>query len=76
MEYLHDLNPQEPLAVRPRQAAALLGISERTLWSWTKDGIIPAVRVGRLVLYPVEQLRAWLHERSAADHVASEGVQP
>jgi hypothetical protein len=41
-----------------------LGISARHLWQLTKDGHIPCVRVGsgkrKTVLYPVEQLQAWL----------------
>lgn len=50
----------QPLALRPREAAKALGISERLLWSKTNCGEIPHVRVGRSVLYPVEQLRQWL----------------
>ena len=49
-----------PLAVRPREAAKLLGISERLLWSKTNVGEIPHVRVGKAVLYPVDLLRDWL----------------
>jgi excisionase family DNA binding protein len=53
------------LALRPREAAKALGVSERTLWSWTGDGLIPCVRIGtgRTVLYPVEMLRRWLEEQ-------------
>jgi len=57
-------NTPPALALRPREAAKALGISARTLWTWTKSGLLPCVRVGRgrrqVVLYPVEQLRAWL----------------
>jgi excisionase family DNA binding protein len=53
-----------PLAIRPREAARRLGISERTLWEWTKRGLIPHVRIGtgkRLTtLYSVPQLESWL----------------
>jgi excisionase family DNA binding protein len=52
------------LALRPREAAKALGISTRLLWQLTKDGTIPCVRVGsgkrKTVLYPVDQLQAWL----------------
>lgn len=51
----------EPLAVGPREAARLLGFSERTLWSRTAPrGDIPAVYVGRKVLYHVADLVDWL----------------
>lgn len=38
----------------------MLGISERLLWTWTNAGVIPHVRIGTRVLYPVDQLREWL----------------
>jgi excisionase family DNA binding protein len=49
-----------PLSVRPKEAARALGISERLLWSWTQNHQIPHVRVGGVVLYPVEELQRWL----------------
>jgi hypothetical protein len=38
----------------------MLGISERLLWTWTNAGVIPHVRIGTRVVYPVDQLREWL----------------
>lgn len=59
-----------PLALRPREAAKALGISPRHLWQLTKDGHIPAVRVGsgkrKTVLYSVTALQAWLNEQTEA----------
>ena len=48
------------------EAAAMLKVSERTLWSWARSGLIPHVRVGRVVLYPVDALKDWLRERAEA----------
>lgn len=48
------------LALRPREAARALGISERMLWSMTNRGEVPHIRVGRAILYPVDALRTWL----------------
>jgi predicted site-specific integrase-resolvase len=57
-------NAPSPLALRPREAARMLGISPRTLWSWTQDGIVPCARVGtgkrKTILYSVVDLQAWL----------------
>jgi excisionase family DNA binding protein len=53
-----------PLAVSRSEAASMLGISERLLWTWTKSGMIPHVRIGTRVLYPVEQLRIWLNKQA------------
>ena len=52
------------LALRPREAAKAIGISERTLWTMTQRGDIPHVRLDRAILYPVDGLRSWLSQRS------------
>lgn len=52
------------LALRPREAAQSLGISERTLWGLTAEGAIPHFKLGRLTLYPVDAIRAWLAEKA------------
>lgn len=54
------------LALRPRDAAKSLGISERLLWEWTRRGLIPHVRLGKVLLYPTDGLREFLRERSQA----------
>jgi excisionase family DNA binding protein len=59
----------DPLALRPRNAAAALGISPSTLDRLTRDGQIPHVKINRLVLYRVDSLRQWLKDRE-------EGGQP
>ena len=46
-----------------REAAGLLRISERTLFTLTKDGQIPSVRVGRGVRYDPGDLASWIEER-------------
>ena len=49
-----------PLSLRPREAAAMLGISVSTLERLTKAGDIPRVKFGNTVLYTVESLKRWL----------------
>jgi excisionase family DNA binding protein len=49
----------EKLLVTCREAALLLSISERTLWSLTRRGEIPSRRIGRAVRYAVADLRAY-----------------
>lgn len=63
------LNPKAEapaLALRPREAAKALGVSERTLWAWTAAGDVPHVRMGKTILYPVDSLRRWLDKRTGA----------
>ena len=67
---LPEPRPAPPcLALRPREAAAALGIGVRLLWERTNSGEIPSARIGRAVVYPVEGLRDWLRRQS-------EGGQP
>ena len=53
------------LALRPREAAAALGICERTLRTLQPE--LPCVRVGGTVLYPVKALEEWLSRRAEAE---------
>jgi hypothetical protein len=53
------------LALRPRDAARALSVSQRTLWDWTKSGIVPFVRVGHVTMYPIRDLERWLSEKAA-----------
>lgn len=59
-----ETSSQPPLALRAKEAARLLGISQRSLWTITKRKDIPHVRIGRTVTYPVDALRDWLKKRS------------
>lgn len=51
------------LLLGAREAASALGICERTLWTLTKSGQVPHIRVGRRVLYDPDDLRAWVKSR-------------
>jgi hypothetical protein len=59
------MNPViQPLALRPKEAAKALGISERTLWGLTAPrGPIAATKIGGkggCTLYAVCDLQNWL----------------
>lgn len=59
----------QPLALRPREAAKMLSISDRTLWRLTKEGKIPCVKLGEgrthAVLYPISELEKFLSQMVA-----------
>ncbi len=57
----------QPLLLKPRDAARLLAISERKLWQLTNCREIPAVRIGRAVRYSHAALRAWTEARSTPE---------
>jgi len=54
------IQPQEIIAVGTAEAARMLSISERTLFSLTKNGQIRAKRVGRKLLYSVAELQKFV----------------
>lgn len=53
-----------PVAIDPlltyRQAARVLGVTERTVWSLVHDGALPVVRFGRSVRIDPADLRAFI----------------
>ena len=53
------------LALRPREAAQALGLSERKLREVLPQ--LPHVRVGGAVLLPVEALRTWLEQQAKVE---------
>lgn len=59
------------LALRPEEAARSLGVCERTLRDLS-DGP-PVVRLGRVVLYPIGPMAAWLADRA---RTAADGPTP
>ena len=56
----NDRKPVAKLAYKPAEAAAMLSISERSLWSMMKLGKVRPVKVGRSVLYPHAELERFL----------------
>jgi excisionase family DNA binding protein len=51
------------LALRPREAAAALGIGARTLRKWMRDAALPYLRVDGVVLIPQRDLEEWLNKK-------------
>jgi excisionase family DNA binding protein len=51
---------RELIVLRPREAARMLGVCERTLREWTREKRVPHKRMGRVVLYSLVELQRWL----------------
>ena len=51
-----------PRLMNSKEAAAYLAISARMLWSMTKAGTIPAVRLGRAVRYDINDLNTFISQ--------------
>ena len=54
------------LALRPREAAAAIGVSVSTLERLTRSGEIPVVKLGRVRLYELAVLDSFLKSRRVA----------
>ena len=52
------------VTLRVDEAAAVLGVGERTLREWTTAGFIPSIKRGAVRLYSVDALRRWAQEAS------------
>ena len=54
------------LTVTHREAARLIGVSERTLWNYAApNGPLPCVRLGRRRLYAIDDLKRFLRDAAA-----------
>lgn len=55
-----------PLLIKAKEAARLLGIGQRKLWTMTNCGEVPCVRLSSAVRYSPESLRTWIARREKA----------
>ena len=59
------LNLADRLALRPKEVAKALGLSERTVREIMPE--LPKIRVGKALLVPIDCLREWLREQAQAE---------
>lgn len=59
-----DTHPTEPMLIGMADAARMIGVSARTLWSMANAGELPIVRIRRRVLFNVAALREWVDART------------
>lgn len=56
--------PPATIAVRPQQAAEMIGVSERTLRELMRQGELPYAKLDRAVLISVSELEAFIERRT------------
>lgn len=59
-----DAHPTDPMLIGMADAARMIGVSARTLWSMANAGELPTVRIRRRVLFNVAALREWVDART------------
>jgi excisionase family DNA binding protein len=50
----------ERIGVNLQKAAAMLDISDRTLWRLAKEGKVPHKRLGKRLIFSVDELRKFI----------------
>jgi len=55
------------LLLKPNEAAEMLAISPRLLWSITDSGELPCLRIGRLVRYDPTDLKVWINAQKQSE---------
>ncbi len=72
MSSVIEIDLQNRLALRQDEAAEVLGISVRTLRNLTP--YLPTVRMGGVLLYPVEGVREWLRNEAASQEAQANAI--
>ena len=57
--------PVEPITVRPRAAAAVIGVGHSKLWELIHDGELKVSRIGRVTLVHVDSIRELIARTTA-----------
>lgn len=65
MATLKELESRREL-LTAEELAALLNVSEKTVYRWSKLGSLPSVRLGTVVRFEPAVVSMWLRERGAA----------
>lgn len=55
-------NKTEALTLRSEEASKLLGVCTKTLWTLTKNGVIPCLKIGKSVRYSKEKLIEYVNQ--------------
>ncbi len=53
-------SPELPRALRVSQVARLLGVARSTVYGWVNDGVLPAVKIGKVTLILGEDMQELL----------------
>ena len=54
----------DPLALTIAETARMLGLSRATVYSLTRSGDLPSIKIGRAVRVPINALNEWLAART------------
>lgn len=58
---------QGRLALKPREAAPLIGVGNNTIYQLCHRADFPAIKVGAGIIIPVDALRQWLNNQAVQE---------
>ena len=47
-----------------KELAEVMQVSIRTIYGWASKGIIPSIKIGRLLRFKVENVEAWIDKNT------------
>lgn len=50
-------------AITPEELSSLLSISKRTVQRWTREGVLPCLRIGTQIRFCPKEVSEWLDKR-------------
>lgn len=56
----------EKLCLKPKEAAAVVGVSPPVMYDLCRREDFPTIRIGRAILIPVDSLKVWLEQQTKA----------
>jgi putative molybdopterin biosynthesis protein len=66
------LRPELPVFITVKELAEMVRVKVRTVYSWVENGSIPYHKAGRITVFRLDEVLAWL-ERGKRDEGAARG---
>jgi len=66
-----NIDERDGVALTLREIARRLHVSERTAWTWAKRGMLPCVKIGKSLRFPLKLVEQWLEQLARGGGVAT-----
>lgn len=65
---------EQPILITEKEAARLLGVSDRTIWQLRKDGRLRGVKIGAAVRYARSELDRFISEQMSQNSAPATSI--
>lgn len=59
------MKPELPKFLTVKELAQMLRVKVRTVYSWVEDDLIPYHKAGRITVFRLDEILAWLEKKRA-----------